>query len=136
MFRDLFVNKSDRISVHLLRSVFSSNLAFAVDFGILVLLTEAAGLHYLVSNLAAFITGTTISYLLSVLWVFSRRSLASRHAEYWIFILIGAAGVGLNEALIWAVTEHAGAHYLLSKVIAGCSVFFFNFFTRRRVLFR
>lgn len=103
MFRDLFVNKSDRMFVHLLRSIFSSNLAFAVDFGILVLLTEAAGLHYLVSNLAAFMTGMTISYLLSV---------------------------------IWAVTERAGVHYLLSKVIAGCSVFFFNFFTRRRVLFR
>jgi putative flippase GtrA len=136
MFRNLFVNKSDRTAVHLIRSVFSSNVAFAVDFGILVVLTEVVGLHYLISNGIAFMVGTTISYTLSVFWVFSRRSIANKHAEYWIFILIGVVGVGLNEALIWTFTEHVHIHYLISKVIAGSSVFFFNFFARKYVLFR
>jgi putative flippase GtrA len=129
------VDKSDRATVHLVRSIFSSNLAFAVDVGILTALTELAGVHYLISNAIAFMVGTSISYTLSVLWVFNTRSFKSKHAEYWVFILIGGVGVGLNELIIWAVTEHVGLHYLISKVAAGSTVFFFNFYLRRTVLF-
>jgi len=136
VFRDLFVRKTDRSTVQLLRAVFSSNVAFALDFGLLVLLTEVFGVHYLISNGIGFMAGTTFLYVLSVRWVFSRRSVANRHAEYWIFILIGGAGVALNEILIWTFTEHVGLYYLLSKIVAGSTVFFFNFFTRKYILFR
>ena len=136
MFKRLFIKKSDKVAIHLFRSILSSNIAFSVDFGILVLLTEAFHIHYLLSNGIGFITGTTVSYILSVLWVFNRRSVQSRHLEYWIFIFIGVVGVGLNEALIWFFTEHAAVYYLYSKIIAGCMVFFWNFFTRKVLLFR
>ena len=134
--RRLFVVKSDRLSVHLLRGIFASNIAFAFDFGLLVVLTEAVKLHYLISNVIGFMSGTTLLYVLSIYWVFSRRTIQSRHLEYWVFIFIGAVGVGLNEALIWAFTEKVHIYYLYSKIIAGCMVFFWNFLSRRHLLFR
>ena len=136
MFRKLFSIKSDKTVIHLLRSIFSSNIAFSVDFGILVLLTEVFHIHYLISNGAGFIIGTTVSYILSIYWVFSKRRLENTHLEYWLFILIGLTGVGLNEIFIWFFTEHLHVYYLISKVISGSTVFFFNFFTRKYVLFR
>ena len=134
--RGLFVVKSDRLGVHLLRGIFASNIAFALDFGLLVVLTEGVRLHYLISNVIGFMSGTTLLYVLSIYWVFSRRTIQSRQLEYWVFIFIGAVGVGLNEALIWAFTEKVHIHYLYSKIIAGCTVFFWNFLSRRRLLFR
>ena len=136
LFHRLFVRKSDQLSVHLLRAIVSSNVAFALDFGLLVLLTEVVHLHYLISNIIAFMTGTTLLYVLSIFWVFSRRSIQSKHLEYWLFILIGAAGVGFNELFIWLFTEKVHIYYLYSKLIAGSIVFFWNFLSRRYILFK
>ena len=136
LFRSLFVRKSDQLSVHLLRAIFSSNVAFALDFGLLVLFTEVVHLHYLISNIIAFMTGTSLLYVLSVFWVFSRRTIQSRHLEYWLFILIGVAGVGFNELFIWIFTEKVHIYYLYSKIIAGSIVFFWNFLSRRFILFK
>jgi putative flippase GtrA len=135
-FRSLFVERSGRPAVHLLRGTLSSGVAFSVDFGILVFLTDAAGVHYLASAAAGFAVGTTVSYILSVLWVFEKRRFGDTRVEFGLFILIGASGVALNELLIWVFTEHAHTHYMLSKIMAGSSIFFYNFFTRKRVLFR
>jgi len=136
MLQKLFLKKSDRIFIHLLRSIFSSNIAFSVDFGILVLLTEVFHIHYLISAGVGFITGTSVSYVLSIYWVFSRRRLQNARLEYWVFILIGLTGAGFNELFLWFFTEHLHVYYLFSKIISGSTVFFFNFFTRKYVLFR
>jgi len=136
MLQKLFFKKSDRILIHLLRSIFSSNIAFSVDFGILVLLTEVFHIHYLISAGVGFITGTSVSYVLSIYWVFSRRRLQNARLEYWVFILIGLTGAGFNELFLWFFTEHLHVYYLFSKIISGSTVFFFNFFTRKYVLFR
>jgi len=135
MFKNIFILKSDKTSIHLVRAIFASNLAFAVDFGLLALLTEVFSIHYLFSNIISFITGTTLCYILNTLWVFSERRFKRRHFEYLIFIILGVIGVGLNELLIWFFTENIHIHYLISKIIAGSAVFFFNFFTRKYVLF-
>ena len=136
MIRKLFIQKSDKTSIHLLRSIFSSNIAFSVDFGILVLLTEVFHIHYLISAGAGFIVGTTLNYILCIVWVFSRRRIENRQLEYWIFILIGLTGAGLNELFIWFFTEHVHIFYMFSKIISGSTVFFFNFFMRKYVLFQ
>jgi putative flippase GtrA len=139
-FRDalnrLFIVKSNRLSVHFLRAIPSSLTATVLDFGLLVFLTEVVHLHYLISNGISFMAGTTLLYVLSVFWVFGRRSIRSRHLEYWLFILIGAVGLLFNEALIWVFTEEVHVYYLYSKIIAGCTVFFWNFLSRRYILFR
>jgi putative flippase GtrA len=136
LFRDLFLQKSDKTMVHLLRSIFSSNIAFSVDFGLLALLTEVFHIHYLISAGIGFIIGTTVSYILSILWVFDKRRLRNKQLEYWVFIFIGLTGAVLNELLIWFFTEQVHIFYLISKIISGSSVFFYNFFMRRHFLFR
>lgn len=122
--------------VQLAKSVGASMLAFAVDFGLLALLKELAGLHYLLSAGISFAAGTTVSYLLSVAWVFPDRRYSSRAVEYGLFVAVGLVGLGLNEALLWVFTEPVGIFYLASKVIAGAIIFFWNFWARKLLLFR
>jgi putative flippase GtrA len=120
----------------LLRAVPVSLASFALDFGTLAFLTEAAGLHYLLSAAAAFLLGTTLTWFLSVKWVFSVRLARSRAMEYGLFVFVGVVGLGLNEILLWAFTEKVGLYYLLAKMCASTLVFSWNFGMRRALLFR
>jgi putative flippase GtrA len=120
----------------LLRSMGASLVAFAVDFGALALLTEGARVHYLLSAGISFLMGTSVSYLLSILWVFPERRYSSRGVEYALFVLVGLVGLGLNEGLLWILTEKVRIYYLGSKVIAATLIFFWNFGARKFLLFR
>jgi len=120
----------------LLRSMGTSLVAFSVDFSVLALLTEVAGLHYLLSAAISFLLGATVSYLLSSHFVFPRRRFSSRTLEYALFILVGVVGLGLNEGLLWVLTEKVRIYYLASKAIAACLIFFWNFGARKLLLFR
>jgi putative flippase GtrA len=120
----------------LLRAMGASLVAFAVDFGTLALLTEAARLHYLVSAGISFLLGNSVVYLLSVRWVFPERRFASRPVEYALFVMVGTVGLGLNELLLWTFTDRLGIFYLASKAIAACLIFFWNFAARKYLLFR
>ena len=110
-------------------------LAFVVDFGSLYLLTEFAGLHYLVSAAVAFLFGLVTNYLLSRAWVFDRRTMDTATAEFAIFTMIGLVGLGLNEVIIWSLREKGHLHYLLSKAIASAIVLIWNFGARKVALF-
>lgn len=60
-------------------------VAFVVDVSLLVLLTEFAGIHYLISAALSFICGLVTNYGLSITWVFDHRSVENRWIEFGIF---------------------------------------------------
>lgn len=72
---------------------------------------------------------------ISVSWVFSERTLHSRIAEFTAFVSIGIVGLGLNEAILWSMTDFLELHYLISKTVATAAVFFWNFTARKYLLF-
>jgi len=109
--------------------------ALALDAGLLLFFVEVAGWHYLVAGAAGFLSGLGLAYTLSVAWVFSHRSRASPREEVAIFGLIGIAGLGLNELVLWVGTGVLGFHYMLSKAAAAGASFTFNFGFRKWLLF-
>lgn len=133
---ELLLNKSEKIFVQLFRSLCASGVSFALDIMILASLTEYAGLHYLISAACGFAAGNSLNYLLCSRWIFPRASIRTRGLTYTLFLLAAAGGLALNELAIWTLTECLSFHYLLSKVVAGCSIFSINFLVRRNLLFR
>ena len=118
------------------RYLVAGGLAFVVDFGSLYLLTEFAGLHYLISAAVAFLFGLVTNYCLSRLWVFDRRTMENVAVEFVIFAVIGIVGLGLNEVIIWFVREKIHFHYMIGKMISAGIVLIWNFGARKFVLFR
>ena len=118
------------------RYLVAGGLAFVVDFGSLYLLTEFAGLHYLISAAVAFLFGLVTNYCLSRLWVFDRRTIKNSAMEFVVFTVIGVVGLGLNEVIIWFVTEEIHLHYMLAKAVSGGVVLVWNFTVRKTILFR
>ncbi len=125
------------VGVELFRYVLVSGIALACDVGLLLVLTEFAGLPYLVSAAIAFLAAMALAYWLSIVWVFRRRALSGHPAaEFAVFALVGVVGLGINQAVMAGFTELAGLHYALSKAIAIVFVFSWHFGARKLLLFR
>jgi putative flippase GtrA len=113
----------------------ASAAALALDYSLLVSLTEFVRLNYLVSAAIGFAAGVVLTYILSTRFVFHERRLQNRLAEMGAFFLIGVAGLALNEMLMKTLVEYAGLGYVLAKIPATGIGFVFNFGTRRVFLF-
>jgi putative flippase GtrA len=117
------------------RYFLASALALAVDFVLLVTLTEFGKLPYLVSAAIGFSAGIVVAYVLSVTLVFRERRFESRRTEFAGFLAIGVLGLGLNQLLLKAFVEDLHLGYALAKVPAAGVGFVFSFVLRRAALF-
>ena len=127
----LVKHQTDNTLIQLLGYAFVGGLAFAVDFVSLYVLTDWLGVYYLRSAALAFLLGLTTNYLLSVFWVFQKRTFQNRLVEYLIFGVLGVLGLALNQGLMYFLTEDVRCHYLFSKVVATGLVFVWNFGNRK-----
>ena len=91
-------------------------------------------MFYLVSATISFVVALVINYALSTLWVFPQ-SKYGRWREVLFFGLIGIVGLMLNDLLLWGFSSGLGIHYIVSKMIATCMVFAWNFFARKYLLY-
>lgn len=130
----LFVYKTNNLLIQLIRYTIVGGLAFVVDFGLLFVLTEYAGLHYILSATCSFIAGLLVNYYISTAWVFES-SIKSKQIEFTLFALIGVVGLGLNDLLIWIFTEKFQIYYMLSKLITAVLVYLWNFLGRKYLVF-
>lgn len=136
LFHKLFYGSTDKLLVQFVRYFFVGGFAFVVDFGLLYILTEYAGLHYLLSATLSFIAGLLVNYIISCLWVFNGSKFKNRLVEFLFFAAIGVVGLVLNDALIWLFTDCIGTHYMFSKIVAAAMVYLWNFFARKYLVFR
>jgi putative flippase GtrA len=113
----------------------ASALALGIDTATLAGLVYVAGVHYLLAAPLAFAAGLVLIYLLSVRWVFAERRLADRRIEFAIFVLIGLAGMGINELILYIGVDRFGLSPVQAKIPSAALVFCFNFATRKLLLF-
>lgn len=106
-------------------------IAFVIDFGVMVLLTEAFGLNPVTSATVSFIVSVVFNYLASMRYVFRHREGMSRGREFAIFVVLSVIGLGINDALMWAGTELVALDYRLVKIGATAIVMVWNFVTRK-----
>ena len=133
--RQFYLAPSSEKFVEFFRYGLASAVALAVDVAILILCTEVFGFYYLFSAALGFSFGIAVIYFFSIRWVFRHRRYQNKNKEFFCFLLIGLAGLGMNEAVLWGGTELIDLHYQLSKMISVGLVFSFNFTLRKLMLF-
>lgn len=133
--RVFLISETDSWLAQLFRYSIVGGLSFVVDYGLLYILTEWIGLHYLLSATVSFVAGLAVNYLISISWVFSRSRLSSRSAEFAVYGAIGVVGLLLNSLLLYLFTDHLHLHYLLSKLVSAAVVLLWNFAGRKLILF-
>lgn len=106
-------------------------IAFFIDFGVMVFLTEVFGMNPVASATISFTVSVVFNYLASMRYVFQHREGMSRTREFAIFVVLSVIGLAINDALMWAGTELAAFDYRLVKIIATAVVMVWNFVTRK-----
>jgi putative flippase GtrA len=105
------------------RNMAASLLATSFEAIFIPVLTELAGLHYMISVVSCMVVATTISFFLNKYWVFeARRGRTPR--QYAKQIAVAAGSFFGNAGLIWLFTEHVGLFYYLSWICSNVIVFF------------
>lgn len=109
-------------------------IAFVIDYGLMVLLTELVGLNYLVSATISFTVSVIFNYIASMRYVFAHKEGMSRKREFTIFVVLSVIGLGINNGLMWLGTSLIGISYLITKIFATACVTVWNFVTRKKFL--
>lgn len=112
-----------------------SVVALAVDYGLLLALTEISHMHYLVASAISYTTGGVIHYLLSVSLVFRSRRVEDRWVEFAAFFGLGLLGLAATQAILKVSIDVMGLSIALAKVGAVGTSFALNFIARKALLF-
>ena len=90
--------------------------------------------RYIAANTAGFALGVYINYTLSTIFVFRGQS-TKTWTEFIIFTIIGLVGLAVSNITLYLTIDIMGLGGGISKIIAICSAFFWNFFARKFLLF-
>ena len=103
----------------ILRFLIVGGGCFLLEYVLLYMLTEFAGIPYLTSSAIAFLIFHT-----------GKRT----KMEMFLFFATSAAGLGINQMTMWFFVEIAGLWYMFAKVIASGIVMIWNYATKRYIL--
>jgi len=106
-----------------------------VNMGLLWLLTEVAGLFYLVSSAVAVECAILNNFFWNDVWTFRDRRAAgwrARLGRLARFNAVSVGGLGINVAVLWLFTEQLGVYYLLSNLAGIAAATLWNFFVNAR----
>lgn len=107
-------------------------VAFSIDYGVMIFLTEVFGIDYLISNAISFSLSVIVNYILSVKWVYDvKESDRSKAFELMVFVILSTIGLGLNQLIMWITVDLLGIFYMLSKIIATGIVMVYNYISRK-----
>lgn len=115
------------------RFILVGGACFVLDYGLLYILTEYAGLHYLLSAGLSFSISVLLNYWLCLVCVFHGAN-AQTHRAKMLFFGSSIAGLGLNQLLMWVLVDLLCIYYMIAKLIAAGIVMIWNYILKRRAV--
>ena len=117
------------------RFIITGGLTATIDFVLLVLFVEVFSLYYLVAGGISFVVAVSLNYFISRDWVFTGGKY-SHPVEFLGFFITSSIGLLLNQIVLWIFVDLLSLDYRISKVIAIFIVTFWNFATKKHLIFR
>ena len=106
-----------------------------IDFGTTWLLKENVKINKYIANSTGFILAATSNYLLNRFWTFQSEN-TQIATEYLSFVLISVMGLGINNTVIYILTEKLKINFYVSKLFAVGVVSIWNFLMNYLFTFR
>lgn len=106
-----------------------------LDFGVTWVLKEKVRINKYLANSTGFILAASSNYAWNRRWTFHS---TNQHymVEYFSFILISVAGLGINNLVIFLLNDKAKLNFYLAKLIAVAVVTAWNFGLNYLITFR
>ncbi|MGO5240164.1 GtrA family protein [Parolsenella sp. LCP21S3_E11] len=112
-------------------------IAFLIDYGVLMLLSQVIGMDPVISASISFVVSVVFNYVASMHYVFTRRDDISRRREFTIFVVLSAIGLVINEIIMVIGVNVLGDSALMvtiTKLVATAIVMVWNFVSRKKWL--
>ena len=116
---------------HIIKFGFVGFLCFFIDYGIMVFLTEALKINYLISSGCSFSVSVIVNYILSIKFVFDADRDANKVKQFLVFLFFSIGGLIINQIVMWVAVDLLGIFYMISKIGATAIVMVYNFITRK-----
>jgi len=97
-----------------------------IDFGATWILKEKVKIYRYLANTCGFILAASSNYLLNRVWTFESQS-KQIGAEYISFFAIALVGLGINNLVLWFLSDKMKYNFYLSKIFATGVVTLWNF---------
>jgi putative flippase GtrA len=108
-------------------------IATAIQYLILVVLTEGLGTDPVVASTIGYISSALLNYTLNYRFTFASNK--PHVVAVQVFALVALVGSMLNAGIMYVLLQRFGANYLVAQVFATGVVFLWNFFAHRRFTF-
>ena len=118
--------KAPKFITRILRYSFTGTSTGTLDLVLLIILVEIFNIHYLYAATVAFVATHSLAFYINTKWGF-KDSKASRKTGYFKYIGFGLIGIIVTVYLLRFGVETLGIHYLISRILVGLIVGFFNF---------
>lgn len=105
-------------------------IAFFIDYSLLYILTEFMSIHYMISSIISFTVSLIFNYIASIYWVFDVKQ-KQTFKEILVFVILSVIGLGINQLVMYLMTDVGNTYYMLSKLVATAIVMVWNFVTRK-----
>jgi putative flippase GtrA len=105
-----------------------------IDFGTTWILKEKVKINKYVANSTGFMLAATSNYLLNRFWTFQSEN-SHIATEYISFMAISIIGLGINNLVLFLLTEKMKLNFYLSKLFAIGVVTIWNFFMNYLITF-
>lgn len=125
-----FLKSHEKLVKQILKFGVVGGGAFLIDYTVLYILTEFAGIYYLTSSVISFIVSLIFNYILSIYWVFyvtKKQTLK----DIVIFVVLSTIGLGINQVVMYLGSDILHIYYMLTKLVATAIVMVWNFVTRK-----
>jgi len=135
------MEKYKNLIFEFLRYIIVGGSAFIIDFLTMYLFKEFIfkGQHLYCAVFLGYTIGLVYNFVLSCLYVFKDGFKKIKNKEiqsFIIFTVIGIIGLGLTEILMYCFVDLLNIYYLLSKIITGAIVVFWNYIARKIIIFK
>ncbi len=128
--------KIDSGKVQFIKSAILGAIATLVELSVIVFLKEIFGLYPIYAAALGNIVYIIINYYGSIKFVFHHRVFENKYLEMTIFVILGLIGLLLYTASMGFFFKLMNEqNYLLACIYASMVVYFWNFFSRKYILF-
>jgi len=130
------MNKEPSLFTSFYRYNIVALMATAVDFALLIFLTEVFQLWYVFSAFTGAVAGGVTGFALGRNWAFMKRD-GKLSAQAIKYLMVWITSIFLNTMGLYLIVEYLGIQYIISKIIIAIIVGVgFNFFMHRNFTFK
>ena len=115
--------------------------AALVEWASFFVISNLMGFQYQIATVSAFVLSTTVNWILGRTFTF-KESVYKEHKakEILLVFLVSLIGLGFNMLLMWLFIDVMGlnsdAQKMVSKVMSTGVVFFWNYLSRKYLIYR